>query len=397
MKVLAIDSSGLTATVALVEEAVTLAEYTIHYKKTHSQTLLPMIDSMAEMVELELSEIDAIAVAGGPGSFTGLRIGSATAKGLGLALEKPLIHVPTVDALAYNLYGCRDLICPIMDARRQQVYTGVYAFVEKQGDQKGEIKEELCVLEPQTAISVEELILRLNQRGKNVVFLGDGVPVYKKMLEDGLEVPYTFAPAHMNRQRAASVGALGIQYLKAGNCESARDHRPDYLRVSQAERERAEREKSASTQVRLMTIEDSAAVAEMEHQIFSDCWSEKALLGTLENAGSICLLAERAGRRVGYLIAYDAVDNVEIARIAVAEEMRKQGIAGCLMRELKKQCAQQGKEKILLDVRESNAEAIRLYRKEGFSEDGIRKGFYENPGEDALLMSFALSGEHNLE
>ena len=100
MKVLAIESSGLTASVAVVEETRTVAEYTVDYKKTHSQTLLPMIDEVVRMTDLDLSEINAIAVSGGPGSFTGLRIGSATAKGLGLALDKPLIHVPTVDGLA---------------------------------------------------------------------------------------------------------------------------------------------------------------------------------------------------------------------------------------------------------------------------------------------------------
>ena len=109
MRVLAIDSSGLTATVAVVEETQTVAEYTINYKKTHSQTLLPMIDEVVKMTELDLGTIDAIAVAGGPGSFTGLRIGSATAKGLGLALNKPLIHVPTVDGLAYMCSGVRIL------------------------------------------------------------------------------------------------------------------------------------------------------------------------------------------------------------------------------------------------------------------------------------------------
>ena len=107
MRILAIDSSGLVATVAVVEEeneiSKTIAEYTINYKKTHSQTLLPMLDEIVKMTDMNLDTIDAIAVAGGPGSFTGLRIGSATAKGLGLALKKPLIHIPTVDGLAYNL------------------------------------------------------------------------------------------------------------------------------------------------------------------------------------------------------------------------------------------------------------------------------------------------------
>ena len=117
MKILALDSSGLVASVAVVEDDNMLAEYTVNYKKTHSQTLLPMLDEIGKMIELDLSTVDAIAVAAGPGSFTGLRIGSATAKGLGLALDRPLISVPTVDGLAYNLYGSRDMVCPLMDAR----------------------------------------------------------------------------------------------------------------------------------------------------------------------------------------------------------------------------------------------------------------------------------------
>ena len=128
MRVLAIDSSGLTATVAIVEDDQTIAEYTTNYKKTHSQTLLPMIDEMVRMVDADLAEIDAIAVAGGPGSFTGLRIGSATAKGLGLALDKPLIHVPTVDAMAYSLYGCEDIICPIMMRGENRCIPGFIRF-----------------------------------------------------------------------------------------------------------------------------------------------------------------------------------------------------------------------------------------------------------------------------
>ena len=157
MRVLAIDSSGLTATVAVVEDEQTIAEYTVNYKKTHSQTLLPMIDEVKKMIDLDLSSIDAIAVSGGPGSFTGLRIGSATAKGLGLALGKPLIHVPTVDALAYNVYGCGDLICPIMDARRKQVYTGLYSFSHEVKDGTHLTEAVFQVEEQQMAIAVEAM------------------------------------------------------------------------------------------------------------------------------------------------------------------------------------------------------------------------------------------------
>ena len=232
MKILALDSSGLVASVAVVEDNQLLAEYTVNYKKTHSQTLLPMLDEIAKMIELDLETIDAIAVAAGPGSFTGLRIGSATAKGLGLALKKPLIPVPTVDALAYNLYDSTGVICPMMDARRKQVYTGIYRFAD----------HELVTVSRQKAIAVEELIRELNALGEAVIFLGDGVTVYQEMLKENMQVPYSFAPAHLNKQRAGAVGALAEKYYREGKTVTAAEHQPEYLRVSQAERERAERE-----------------------------------------------------------------------------------------------------------------------------------------------------------
>ncbi|MBQ1240689.1 MAG: tRNA (adenosine(37)-N6)-threonylcarbamoyltransferase complex dimerization subunit type 1 TsaB [Lachnospiraceae bacterium] len=231
MRILAIESSSLVASVAIVEDGVTLAEYTANFKMTHSQTLLPMIDSMVSLFGIDLSTIDAIAVSGGPGSFTGLRIGSATAKGLGLALDKPLIHVPTLDGTAYNLYGAKGLICPIMDARRNQVYTGIYRF-----------EQEFEVVMEQDAMDMGELIEKLNGMGERVIFLGDGVPVHEKKIRELMTVPFDLAPAHMNRQRAASVAALGAVYFAEGKIETAAEHGPDYLRKSQAEREREERE-----------------------------------------------------------------------------------------------------------------------------------------------------------
>ena len=240
MRILALDSSGLVASVAVVAgaddraDAQTIGEYTMNYKKTHSQTLLPMLDELVKMTELDLRTIDAIAVAAGPGSFTGLRIGSATAKGLGLALRKPLIHIPTLEGLAYNLYAADGVVCPIMDARRGQVYTGIYRF-----DEDGEFQ----IIEDQMAIGIEELAEKLRGYGSKVTFLGDGVPVFKERIVTELlaELPVSFAPAHMNRQRAAAVGTLALKYYAEGKIETAAEHQPDYLRVSQAERERKER------------------------------------------------------------------------------------------------------------------------------------------------------------
>ena len=187
MRVLAIDSSGLTATVAIVEDDQTIAEYTTNYKKTHSQTLLPMIDEMVKMVDADLASIDAIAVSGGPGSFTGLRIGSATAKGLGLALDKPLIHVPTVEAMAYSMYGCEDIICPIMDARRKQVYTGLYSFAYGEKEDGGLYDEpEFRILRPQAAVAVEELIR--NARFYAETGGDDAIQLYESQIQEPMSL-----------------------------------------------------------------------------------------------------------------------------------------------------------------------------------------------------------------
>lgn len=234
MRLLALDSSGLVASVALVVDDTLIAEYTTNFKKTHSQTLLPMLDEIVKMTGIQLEEIDAIALAAGPGSFTGLRIGSATAKGLGLALKKPIVAVPTVDALAFNLYGTNAMICPIMDARRSQVYTGLYEYV----------KNEFTVIEQQKVVTIDELLEEIIKMDREVIFLGDGVEVHKDRIQEVLGEKASFAPAHVAKQRAGAVAVLGARYYAEGKIESASDHAPEYLRLSQAERELAEKQQA---------------------------------------------------------------------------------------------------------------------------------------------------------
>lgn len=234
MKILALDSSGIVASVAIVSDDDLIGEYTVNYKKTHSQTLLPMLDEVAKMVELDLSTIDVIAVSAGPGSFTGLRIGSATAKGLALALNKEIVSVPTVDALAYNMWGCRDLVCPLMDARRNQAYTGLYRFSDGKMD----------TLIKQCVVQIDEIIDKINKEGQKVIFLGDGVPVFKEYIRENITVPYDFAPAMCNKQRASAVACLGQILFGEGKAVPAYEHKPEYLRLSQAERERQEKERN---------------------------------------------------------------------------------------------------------------------------------------------------------
>ena len=250
MKICAIDSSGLVAGVAVSENGICVAEYDIQYKVTHSQTLLPMLDEVCRRISLDLRDVDAYAVAAGPGSFTGLRIGIASVKGLTLVNDKPVVAIPTLEALAYNAYGTDRLICPIMDARREQVYTGIYSFDRFSHNSSESVLR--CIL-PQTAMSFEELCSRLNEFGKPVLFIGDGIPVFADSMSGLLKTEYENAPLHMNRQRAGSLAALADYYMRTapemiaetgleGVITDGLHLTPVYLRESQAERERKKSE-----------------------------------------------------------------------------------------------------------------------------------------------------------
>lgn len=231
MKILGIDSSGTVASAAMAADGVLVAEFTVNNKLTHSQTLLPMIDQVVQMSGIALKEVDAIAVAAGPGSFTGLRIGASTAKGLGLALGKPMIPVPTLEGMAYRLVGTAGLVCPMMDARRNQVYTGIYRAAPGK----------LEIVSGQKAVGIREILQELAEYQEPVMLLGDGVTAYSDIIAQDDSLDYQLAPLHLNRQSAASVAALGEVYFGQGKTETAQEHRPIYLRKSQAEREREER------------------------------------------------------------------------------------------------------------------------------------------------------------
>ncbi len=254
MKILAIDSSGMPASAAVCEDGVLLAEYTVNFKKTHSQTLLPMMEEVRRMLSLDLDSVDAIAVAGGPGSFTGLRIGSATAKGIGLAMNKPLVHVPTLEAMAFNYYGSDRLIAPMMDARRSQVFAGIYTFRQEQSVPGiSQEQNSLIILQDQEPVDVIELCEKLNelsaQSGKGVILLGDGAAAYKELIEKHLTAPHSFAPAHLAQQRAGAVAVRAMEMARQGKIETAAQHRPEYLRVSQAERVRAQKNSASQDSV----------------------------------------------------------------------------------------------------------------------------------------------------
>lgn len=226
MKILAIDTTSAVAGVAIVEDDRTIGEFMTNFKKNHSETIMPMVKTALNSTETELADIDYIACASGPGSFTGLRIGASTAKGLAFGANKPIVPVPTLDAMAYNIFNNNDIIAPIMDARRNQAYTAFYSWEN----------DELNRLTQYEAMDMNDIIIQLKKYNKKVIFLGDGVQVYKKTIEKS-GVNFCFAPAHVNMQRASAVGSLGIKLAKQGIVLPGKDFVPFYLRKSQAERE----------------------------------------------------------------------------------------------------------------------------------------------------------------
>ncbi|WZL73780.1 tRNA (adenosine(37)-N6)-threonylcarbamoyltransferase complex dimerization subunit type 1 TsaB [Clostridiaceae bacterium 35-E11] len=233
MIILALDTSSIVATVALMEDDKLIGEYIINHQRTHSQKLMPMIEALMKSCEIQMKDIDVIAVAKGPGSFTGLRIGVATAKGLAHTRNIPVVGISTLDGLAFNLPYCEGIICPILDARRNQVYTAVYKWDN----------DMLHRIEAPMAVSLEELITKLSERPEKIIFVGDGVEKNIEPLKQALTDRVMRSPNSIKMPRASSIAELALQKAKEGNLESFYTLMPEYLRKSEAERQYEERMK----------------------------------------------------------------------------------------------------------------------------------------------------------
>ena len=233
MKILALDSTAQVATVALCEDEKLLGEYTVNNGNTHSETLLPMVESLLKLFDMEIKDVDLFAASEGPGSVTGVRIGAATVKGLAFNTQKPCIGVSTLEALAYNLKGFDGILCPVMNARRKQVYTAIFK-------QSGACTERLL---PDSAISIAELDELLSAYDAPIYLSGDGYDITVENLQKTNPLP---TPERLRHQSAYSVAQVAYQKYLGGDRTSDAQMAPSYLRPCQAERERAEREKHQS-------------------------------------------------------------------------------------------------------------------------------------------------------
>lgn len=223
MKILALDSTANTSTVALLENETLLGIYTANTKNTHSETLLPMVKHLLSTLNVDVNQIDAYAVSNGPGSFTGVRIGVATIKGLAFGKDKKCVEVSTIEALAENLEGFRGIICPIMNARRGQVYTGAFLNGKR-------IIDDTCMM-------LCDLIPMLEAYNEPVYFVGDGYS-----LIENKEIKCLMSTPEMLRyQNAFSVGKIAYRKLNNNETVTDRELSVEYLRKPQAEREREEK------------------------------------------------------------------------------------------------------------------------------------------------------------
>lgn len=228
MRILAVDTSTNVASAAILEDQVIIGEYNCNRGKTHSQRLMPMVQHLMETTGLSVNDIDAFSASIGPGSFTGLRIGVTTIKAMAFAAEKSVISVHTLDALAYNLPFAENLICPMIDARNNQVFTAIYRFI---GDKLERLTDYM-------GIPVTELADILRKMEGDTVFLGDACNMHRDYFVSELGNRVKIAPPGTALAKASSVAILAGKAYSEGKLESCYDMVPFYLRKSQAERER---------------------------------------------------------------------------------------------------------------------------------------------------------------
>lgn len=229
MIILSVDSSSKVATVALMKDSNLLGEITLNDKREHSVILMTIINQLLQVNDLTIDDIDGYVVSKGPGSFTGLRIGMATIKGLSFGSSKPYVSVSSLDALAFSVFNFDGLICPIMDALRNSVYTSLY----KSSNGKLERLIDYC------ALDMDELIEIVKSKNEKVIFIGDGLDKNKDYLIENC-LNCFFPPDHLNLVRASSLGELGYKLIKAGEFDNP-NSTPFYLKKPQAEREYEQR------------------------------------------------------------------------------------------------------------------------------------------------------------
>lgn len=371
MKVLGIDTSLSVATVALVDDEKILGEISVNVKNKHSETLMPIIKNLLDVTKTKPKEIEKIVCGVGPGSFTGVRIGVATAKAFAFSNNIKVIPVSTLDALACNIKYTDKKIVSIIDGKRNCVFTSSYKNMKRES--------------AQTFCDIEELLDSFGS-DKNIIFNGDGAISYKNLI---LERNFQIAEEKDLFPSATNMIFFALENLQDEEI-SGKDLKPIYLRKSQAERDYFLKNID-EIKIEIMEEKHIDEVYEIEKNTFADPWSKNSFLTEiLANQSATYFVATFFDEVIGYGGIWTVAGDGSVTNIAVREEYKKMGVGQKIVASIIKQAKEKKCDLISLEVRVSNEKAIKLYEKNGFKIVGTRKEYYNDNGEDAFVMYMEL-------
>ncbi len=371
-------------TAAILSVAVTAgdslaAERSLDAGRNLDSLLMETIKAVLEISGIKPEELYGIAVSSGPGSFTGLRVGLAAAKGLAFALGKPIAGVPSLDGLAYPLNPSVDcLICPLLDAKNGRVYSCLYSYCAGTGR-----KERITGY---MALPLEKLLGKINKR---TFFLCDGS--FHEPIKTALGDDSIIMPPEYGRPKASSISFIAYERLLRSK-PGIYDLRPVYARSPEAQEKAAE--EMPEIKIERMRHEDLGQVIGIEKSSFPVPWSEEMFKSELCKEHATFLVARIGEEIAGYIGGWAICDEFHLVNLAVSPGLRGRGIGGKLLKNLIDSVKSQDAVYITLEVRENNLPAIAMYRKFGFSIAGRRKRYYGDSGEDAVIMSIGnIQGE----
>ncbi|MFV0520504.1 MAG: tRNA (adenosine(37)-N6)-threonylcarbamoyltransferase complex dimerization subunit type 1 TsaB [Lachnospirales bacterium] len=367
MKTLCIDTSSFVASVSIIEEGKVIGESTINFIRNHSITLMPLIENLLKVLNLNINDINRMAVTTGPGSFTGQRIGASCAIALAKATGSKIVPINTLDLLKENHREFDGLVVPIIDARRGEVYYSIY--------EKGKRLVDYNIL------PFDEVLEICKCYDKKVIFTGDGIFVH---IDKITETNFFIASKNNNYQRASSMAEILEEYEEVDYM----DLKLFYIKKTEAEREYNQKH------FKILEFNESLLdnVFEVEKDAFFEPWSKKMFEEELNNKFARYFVGVIDDVVVGYIGSWYVLNEGQITNIAVKKDYRGQGFGKKLVQKVIDYYNDLECIGVTLEVRQSNDNAIALYKSFGFEIEGMRKNYYNN-GEDAHIMWLHLEQE----
>lgn len=365
MKILCFDTSSKLCSCAILENNNLIDKIELDNGLTHSQNLMPIIQKLLSKNDLNLKNIDLLVCDIGPGSFTGIRIGIATAKAFEDSFNIPAIGVDSLMTLAYNVKSS-GIICSVIDCKNNNCYYGIYNL-------EGNI---YTILKEPNSDSFDNCIkfIKQNYSDNNITFVGDLNDNFKNIVSDNIK---KYAFSNSNLLDIYNLGLIGFN-LYCSNPKSNYNILPLYLKKPQAQRQL----ESKNISIRPMIIEDCNLI---NIDQFDNFWNLQNLISEVKSKNSKFLVALINGEIVGFAGIKIVLDEADIMNIVVKKSFRRQGVAKALMNDIENLCVSFNISTINLEVNENNFAAINLYKISGFTEVGRRKKYYNNIN-DAILM-----------